>query len=369
MARRNEKGLRPLKIIRVVPLLDFGGVEQRLKHTVTGFDQLPDYEISIVVLGNKGRASEEIQVLGNKPVHFNESIKIPNFQLIYRLYHFFKRTKPDVVHTSASEANFHGLIAATLARVPIRIGEEIGFPNHDWKWKIIFKWVYSLATKVIAISESVKNRIIELGEVKKEKVEVVYNPVSIKEFGEAQPLDDNQAFVFVTTCRLVPVKNLDLLIQVFDRLLKEHQNLKLWIIGEGPERLTLESQVKQLGIESNITFWGFQRDVIPFLIQANAFVLPSLSEGFSISLVEAMLCGLPCIVTNQGGPTEIVDHGKTGFLIDPLNQDQIRDTMNTVLNLSNDQRQTIGFSAKQAAQKYSVSNYINRLLEVYEDSK
>ncbi|WP_114750060.1 glycosyltransferase [Pleomorphovibrio marinus] len=379
-----------MKIVRIVPLLDFGGVEQRIKHTVLGFDTYSYDLLEIVVLGGEGKISQELHLMGTHPIHFHQNFKIPNLRLIYMLFQFLKNIQPDVVHTSASEANFHGLIAAKMAGVPVRIGEEIGFPNHDFKWRFVFKWVYKSATKVIAISQSVKDRIVELGEVEEEKVEVVYNPVDLgireKEKGESGTLfctqsganiaisdvynkhgEGEKPFVFVTTCRLVAVKNLDTLIKVFFELVKENQEkyLKLWILGDGPDKVNLEALVKKIGIQESVVFYGFQEDVNPFLKNSDAFVLPSFSEGFSISLVEAMLCELPCIVTNQGGPSEIVEDGKTGFLINPRQASDLKCKMLKVLKLSNEQRQLIGRMAQEAGKKYSVWNYVKKLLEVY----
>ncbi|RPA68468.1 glycosyltransferase [Cyclobacteriaceae bacterium YHN15] len=386
-----------MKITRIVPLLDFGGVEQRIKHTVFGFKTFSKSTLDIIVLGGEGKISQELQLSGTHPIHLHQSFKIPNFRLIYKLYRLLKEIRPDIVHTSASEANFHGLFAAKMAGVPVRIGEEIGFPNHDWKWRLIFKWVYKSATKIIAISQAVKDRIVELGEVEEGKVEVVYNPVEIgsrskvkDERSVSQTSDVNETlrfapaekagrqsdvnngesekqFVFVTTCRLVPVKNLDTLIKVFSEIVEEYQDrgLKLWIVGDGPEKGNLEALVKKLGIHENVVFWGFQEDVVSYLKEADAFVLSSFSEGFSISLVEAMLCGLPCVVTNQGGPNEIVEDGKTGFLINPHQAENLKSKMLDVLNLSNEQRELIGERAQESGRKYSVENYVKRLLEVY----
>ncbi|UZD23932.1 glycosyltransferase [Algoriphagus halophytocola] len=356
-----------MRIIRVVPFLDFGGLERRVFLTAIGFQKYSDLELEIFVLGSQGKTSGELFRLGIHPKHFNSKIRIPNLKLIYILYRQFRLFQPDVVHTSSAEANFHGLIAAWLAGVPVRIGEEIGFPNHDWKWRIIFRKVYSLATKVIAISEAVKNRIVKLKEVKADKVEVVYNPVFIKEKKGRRTLGYSDAFVFVTTCRLVPVKNLDTLIAVFNDLVQDElgEELKLWIIGEGTERAKLEKLVNESRLNGKVVFWGFQENIRPYLEAADAFVLPSFSEGFSISLVEAMLCGLPCIVTNQGGPSEIIEDQSTGFLINPNDPRQIKNTMQHLIQISSQDRIQMGNQAKQATSKYSIENHVKRLLEVY----
>jgi glycosyltransferase involved in cell wall biosynthesis len=356
-----------MRVIRVLPYLDFGGLERRVLLTAIGFQQNTDVELEIFVLGTQGKTSNELLALGVQPKHFHSKIKIPNIKLIYTLYREFKLFRPDVVHTSSAEANFHGLIAAWFSGVPIRIGEEIGFPNHDWKWRLIFKAVYKLATKVIGISEAVKNRIVDLGEVNPNKVEVVYNPVSIKESLDRVTLDHENAFVFVTTCRLVPVKNLSTLLAVFKELVSRNpdKKMKLWIVGDGTEKEKLQKQVDDLELNGKVIFWGFQEDVRPYLEAADVFVLPSFSEGFSISLVEAMLCGLPCIVTNQGGPSEIIDDQITGFLVNPNSPDQIQRAMQNHIQLGKKDRQQIGHTAKQSASKYSIDNHVKRLLEVY----
>lgn len=356
-----------MRVIRVVPYLDFGGLERRVLLTATGFQQNTDVELEIFVLGTQGKTSDELLALGIQPKHFHSKIKIPNVKLIYTLYRQFRLLRPDVVHTSSAEANFHGLIAAWFAGVPIRIGEEIGFPNHDWKWRLIFKAVYKLATKVIGISEAVKNRIVDLGEVNLNKVEVVYNPVSIKESLDRVTLDYENAFVFVTTCRLVPVKNLSTLLAVFKELVSRNPNkrMKLWIVGDGTEKEKLQKHVDDLELNGKIVFWGFQENVRPYLEAADVFVLPSFSEGFSISLVEAMLCGLPCIVTDQGGPSEIIEDQVTGFLINPTDPDQIQKAMQHFIRITPQDRDKIGQLAKQSASKYSIENHIKRLMEVY----
>ncbi len=365
-----------MKVIRVVPVLDFGGVERRLQLTALGFREIDMVDLDVLVLGSGGRISSELESSGTYPRLLNCRVRIPNFKLILNLYRIFKSAKPDIVHTSGAEANFHGLLAAKLAGVPKRIGEEIGFPNHNLKWRLIFKGVYYTATAVIAISEAVKTKIVSLGEVKAQKVQVVYNPVELRTSSKRGDWRPNQAkvwrqasnsFVFVTTCRLVPVKNLNTLIRVFASLIDENGDLdlRLWLVGGGPERESLEKLAEELGIKKETCFWGYQAEVRPFLERADVFVQPSFSEGFSISLVEAMLCGLPSIATNQGGPAEIINEGVSGFLIDPQNPKELRAAMLHMIDLSTEQRQSIGHSAMETAKRFSVEYYIQNLLTVY----
>jgi glycosyltransferase involved in cell wall biosynthesis len=365
-----------LRIFRVITFLDFGGVEQVLANSVPELIQSSNLKVKVVVLGNGGRVQKELVQKGVDILVLDQNPRIPNLKLILKLLRLIKEFQPDVVHCQAAEANFHGVIAARMAGVPVRIGEEIGFPNHHTYWKYIFKLVYKNATKVIAISQAVKNRIVELGEVEEEKVEVVYNPVSI---GERKILrfaqndrnntesEREKVFVFVTTCRLVPVKNLDSLLNAFERLCQEfsEKNTGLWIVGDGPLKINLENQSKQLGIENKVKYWGFQENVFPFLEKADAFILPSLSEGSSVSLVEAMSMGLPSIVTEVGGTKEIIGNSNSAIFIDPLDEGSIFKALSACMNLSNEQREILGKSAINESKRFSIDHYIKKLLDVY----
>lgn len=377
-----------MKIVRIVPYLDFGGVEKRMELTAKGFLEHLQHELIIIVLAGGGRIAESIQKMGFQVVFLNINPKIPNGKLLHELIGVLRKIKPDVVHCSGSEANFHGLWAAFWAGVPVRIGEEIGFPEHDWKWRNLFWLTYLTSHKVFGISEAVKERIVKLGEVLPDNVQVVYNPVEIStESHKIQGSDINSigveekgntkssfhferkegSFVFVTTCRLVPIKNLEKLIRIFDSLQRSNadRQLELWIVGEGPEKGKLEKVIEELGLDENVSLLGFQENVFQFLFQADSFILPSFSEGFSISLVEAMGCGLVCIATKVGGPSEIIGN-ETGFLIDPYHENDLREKMQEVMDLTKTERKALGLRAKNDVERrFSTEKYVDDLLGLY----
>jgi len=359
-----------MKIVRIVSELDFGGVERRLVLTALAFKQNDDHELIFLVLGKTGRMAKEIQELGYSILSLNQNPKIPNFGLIHSIFKNLKDIQPDVVHTSGSEANFHGLWASRWAKVPARIGEEIGFPNHHGLWKSLFRITYATAHRIIAISEAVKENIVKLGEVSDVKVSVVYNPVGIrKDLAVFEvPKAATSKFIFITTCRLVAVKNLKSLIEAFKLLTdtNPHRNIDLWILGEGNEEESLKIKVRSLGLQDRVLFKGFQKNVVPFLMNSNSFILPSFSEGFSISLVEAMACGLPVIATNVGGPSEIIYPG-TGFLVNPQDVSDISNKMQMVLGMSEKNRRTMGKNAKiMVNQRFSIEKYKSNLLSLYD---
>ena len=159
-------------------------------------------------------------------------------------------------------------------------------------------------------------RIVKGWGVAPDRISVVYNVVHAPPVPECRPCADVDAsFRLVTVARLVAWKGLDDLLEVVARL----ENVGLLVIGDGPERETLEQLARQLGISGRVKFTGLvgHDAVFAFLRGADAFVLNSLYEGFAHVIPEAMLAGTPVIATAVGGTPEIVDDGVTGLLVPP----------------------------------------------------
>jgi glycosyltransferase involved in cell wall biosynthesis len=120
-----------------------------------------------------------------------------------------------------------------------------------------------------------------------------------------------------TAGRLVPVKGLDFLLKAAKIMQKKFPRLKVLIIGEGPERKNLESAASKLGIDSQLIFTGEREDVHDLIYAMDLFVLPSLSEGIPMVLLEALALEVPVVVSAVGGIPEVITHQFTGFLVSP----------------------------------------------------
>lgn len=370
-----------MKIIRIVTELDFGGVEKHMELTAEGMLNYPGYQMIFLALGKGGQTSRLLSAMGYQVMVLNENPQIPNFMLIRKLIRIFRKEKPDVVHCSNGEGNFHGIWAAWWAGVPLRIGEEVGFPNHHSYWKQIFRLTYTKANKIIAISKAVKNVLMELGEASDRKIDVIYYPMGKPKLElpqeEKEKVDtlihklkgksDKEKFIFITTCRLVGIKNLDGLIKALAALQTEikEKEVQFWIIGEGPDKDSLKTLAQDLGIDSQVHFLGFHANVNPFLMSADAFVLPSFSEGFSLSLAEAMQLGLPSLATKVGGPSEIIK-AHTGLLLDPNNHDNMVAQMIAMVEMDSEARKQMGIRGMEDVKnRFSVEIYTKALTDFY----
>src|SRR5690606_23157103 len=199
--------------------------------------------------------------------------------------------------------------------------------NHHVLWEMLFKVTYLFSHKVIVISKAVQEFIVNKGEVPLSKTIIIYNPVPVFDVPNVFPKEEN--FTFITVARLVPIKNIEGLLVAFSQI--ETNNKSLIIIGDGSSRDSLSQLAISLGIASKVLFLGFQSVVSQFLVQADCFVLPSFSEGSSVALAEAMMAGLPSIVTIIGGASEILGESNSGILIDPCDAFDLKNAMNYMI--------------------------------------
>jgi len=160
----------------------------------------------------------------------------------------------------------------------------------------------------------------------------IHNGVSLSEFEQSKDkaLDlrtrlrlNPDEFVLVCVARLSEQKQLDILLLAVARALRDGVACKCVIVGDGPLRKSLEQQSLALGLSGAVFFEGFREDVRPYLQAGTAFVLTSRREGLPLSILEAMACGLPCIVTRVGGNCEAVTHGVNGLVVSPGSIDEI----------------------------------------------
>jgi len=167
---------------------------------------------------------------------------------------------------------------------------------------------------------------------------------------------------------LNPEKNVETLVKAFGEFVKSCSGVKarLIIIGDGPMRSVLEEYVREQGIENVVSFLGFIADAYRFLTAIDIFVLPSLSEGSPIALIEAMASGKAIIASNIPSIKEMVEDGKEALLFDPYNSKQLK---NLILKLYNNPalRKKLGKNARRKAEQYDANVVFTKILQIYKE--
>jgi glycosyltransferase involved in cell wall biosynthesis len=144
----------------------------------------------------------------------------------------------------------------------------------------------------------------------------------------------------------------------------KNPNIHYVICGVGPKQNYLQFITKKLGIERNVHFLGFRRDIIEILKSSDIFVLPSLREGLPRSLMEAMACGLPCVVSNIRGNVDLIEHNYNGYLCDPKKADDYANAISMLVKDAN-QRDAMGIENSKRILRYDVSSVVQELGEIY----
>jgi glycosyltransferase involved in cell wall biosynthesis len=221
----------------------------------------------------------------------------------------------------------------------------------------------NLCKKTICVSNAVRDALIRQYKFPARKMVTIYNGIDPREF-TPNP-DDREAirqklrigpddFVLVCTARLSREKGIDILISAISQVAKKNPSCKAVIIGEGSLKEKLADQAHSLGISGHIFFEGFQPDVRPYLYAADAFVLTSHIEGLPFSVIEAMACGLPCIVTNVGGNAEAVVHKVNGLVVNPGSVDDVAQAILYLLSHPEEHARMARASRSRAQQEFDI---------------
>jgi glycosyltransferase involved in cell wall biosynthesis len=239
---------------------------------------------------------------------------------IVELTRLFRRLRPDIVHLNSSKAGVLGRIAAVTARVPVRI-----FTAHGWAFKattgvnsrlylLADRAVESSTSMVICVSENERRAGLAAGVCTAKRSVVIRNAVDVGAQPSRAPGGGSPVQI-VSVGRLAAPKDFPTLVAAVAQLPKGRAHLR--IFGDGPLRDELEAQTHALGIDAAVEFAGEVPDVRPHLVDADVFVLSSLSEGMPVSILEAMAAGLPVVASAVPGLDEVVVDGSTGFLTPP----------------------------------------------------
>ncbi|MAG38644.1 hypothetical protein CMO90_00995 [Candidatus Woesearchaeota archaeon] len=239
----------------------------------------------------------------------------------------------------------------------------IGFKGYFAK--IIERMVSNLSNNHIVVSERTKKRLLMIN--RKAKINVVPNALKLELIDSAKPIKEK--FDLIYCGRLLPHKNVDLIIKTVRLLTEEFPNIKCLIIGKGPEKKKLIFLAKKIGVEKNIVFKNFlatEKEVYSHMKSSKIFVFPSILEGFGIVVIEAMACGLPIIgISHKWNASEdVINENKAGFIVN-LSAEEIAKKIVYLLRRKVTYNKFVGNNVLKA-QKYNIDTIVRKIEKIYE---
>ncbi|MFO0773263.1 MAG: glycosyltransferase [Nitrospiraceae bacterium] len=256
-------------------------------------------------------------------------------------YRLVKRERVDLIQAHEFDAIVHGWVVAKLAGIPLvaTIHGKVYF----WE-KARRRWAYKIASgsaTFVAVSQDLKRFVVETVGIPDTRVAVIHNGIdprlldvsTVDRAAVQRDLGIPEGNLVVGSVgNLYPVKGHTYLLDAIPSVLKHCPNTTFIFAGRGELEGALKEQARSLGIEANVKFLGLRQDIPNLLAAMDVFCMPSLSEGLSIALLEAMAAGKPVVVTNVGGNPEVVLNGKTGLLVEPQSGRELATALTQVLS-------------------------------------
>lgn len=330
------------------------------------------HDIQLVAIRNLGKMDDEVP--DSVPIVRLGARRIR--ASVPKMVRYLREQRPLAVMPIANAANVATLYAARLAKTGVRV---IATEHNNLSRKAssswiparrlmprLCRWTYPWADAIISVSHGVADDLAQITSIDRGRLQVIYNPHRISRLeSEARlPLDDawfgrDQPPVILAAGRLEPQKDFPTLLHAF-RKVRARVGARLLILGEGPDRGTLEALVGKLGLQEDVRLPGWDPNPFRYMARARLFVLSSRWEGLAGVLIEAMACGCPIVSTDcHSGPREILRDGGLGSLVPVGDIEALAEAI--VVQLSNSP-QTTGL--RERAAEFSVEQAVDAYLSI-----
>jgi len=371
---------RPL-IVHVIHHLHIGGMENGLVNLINRIPR-DRYRHCVVCAEDFSDFRDRIQPRDVSVIAMHKS-KLTRVQLYRRLLSLFRQLAPSIVHTR-NLSGLDALLPAWRAGVPVRIHGEHGWDVDDLEGRQLRPWILRrlhspLVDRYVAVSKHIENYMTRSLHISPSRITQIYNGADIERFAPSrgkpwgimpETFYGEDKVVIGTVGRLQPVKDQHNLLQSFALLLRENTNfrdvLRLTVVGNGPQRDALMAQSAQQGISDVTWFAGARADVARFYHCFDVFALPSLNEGISNTLLEAMASGLPIVATAVGGNVELVDENVNGRLVRASDPHALKSALRSYASDAALRRAHGDASRLRVVTHFSVDSMVSAYVDLYD---
>ena len=364
-----------MKILHLTTHLNRGGISKYILSVGIDFVK-KGHEVFVCSSG--GEMDEEFKVAGIKqkilPIKTKSELNPKLYWFLPNVIRWVREQKIDVIHAHTRITQVIADWVFHLTRIPY-VTTAHGFYKRRLGRRLLPAW----GLRTIAISEAVGADLHETHRLTANQIRVIYNGLDLIElvnnFLKYQPRKVREEYCFSEhdyvggiIARLVPDKGHEFLIRALKSLENEFPHLRLLIIGDGKHRSYLENLSNKLGLTDRIYFTGNLKDVAKPLAAIDLFVLPAVwREGFGLSIVEAMACQKPVVVTNIWALNTLIQNRVNGILVEPRDTEDLARAIRlfiTDLALS----KKIGIAGQETAHvRFSIDRMVQELETVYEE--
>lgn len=308
------------KILYIITYLELGGAQKQLFSIIDGLDK--NKYLVYLATSDRGHLKQKFTQLSNVKLKFVPSLvreinPILDICAFFQLYFFIRRNNFDIVHTHSPKASFLGRWAAYFAGVGNIIYTVHGWPFHKYMNKFAYglylfleRLTARITDKIIVVSRADLNLGIREKVAVAEKFSLVHYGIDVEKFNEVFISRNGriikQEHCLSTVSALKPQKNIFYFLKLCRYLVDKGFNVKFNIIGDGPLHNRIVAKINKLGLGKYVTLCGWVEDISVILKKTDIFILTSLWEGLPIAVIEAIISGVPIMVSNTPGLSDIV---------------------------------------------------------------
>ena len=312
-----------------------------------------------------GELEEELKPAGIGYRRFNLS-KNYDLRAVVPIMKYLREQKIDVVITHGFYGSFIPRVSTLCARIPAFLHVEHNVSDQKRFYHVLINNFFSLFTdRIVCVSSKARESLLEIEKPVSSKVAVIPNGLNTERFSGSTTINRPRDVKRVGIVgRFYEQKGHRYFIDAAALILQRDKAVEFVFVGDGPLRSDMEKRVLKAGIEAHCHFYGERSDIGELLRTFDVFVLSSLWEGLSISLLEAQFLGVPSVVTAVGGNPEIIRDGWNGLLVPPENPEQLASAVLRVLGDEALQRKFSENAKRLVAEKYTVDTMVNAYLEL-----
>ena len=362
------------RVLQLITRLPIGGAERLIADTVRKLDR-SRYEPVVCCIQARGELAAEIERAG-VPVVCLDRMKTKRFDwsAVAALERLLGSERIDLVHSHLYHANLYGRLACLRAGVPAVASVHNTYTRPKLHRRLINRFLARTTKRVIAVSEDIKRDLIRHDGIPAERIAVISNGVDFARVSSATTraqarlrLGIGEATVAVgCVARLEEQKGHRFLLEAMSLL--RDLPMRLLVVGDGRLRADLEQRAASLGIGESTTFLGMRSDVPDILPALDIYAMPSLWEGLSIALLEAMAAGLAVVATDVGGVRQVFGEDECGVRVSPGNPGELARAMRT-LAVGPERRAALGTLARRrAVEHFSLDATLAALATVYDQA-
>lgn len=381
-----------VKVLHIITRLILGGAQENTLLTVVGQQQSGRYDVVLLAgidEGPEGTLHDQARAAGVNLVLVPWLVRpinpLKDAPALLRLYRFIKKGRFGIVHTHSSKAGILGRVAARMAGVPVVVHTLHSLVFHEYQGRfknrayIVLKRLCAPLTDCyISVCDAVTRGALQQGIASPDRYVTVYSGIHLDPFLKISEqltpelakkrlgLDPARP-VIGKVARLYHQKGHDLFLRAAARIAAEHPEAVFLLVGDGILRQTLDHLARDLGIHDRVVFAGrVDPSEVPACMRAmDVVVHTSIREGVARVIPQAYAVGVPVVALNLDGAPEVIEDGRTGFLIEPGSEASVAEAVGTLLRSSQLRHDMAVRGREVVLQKFPVDVMVERIDEVY----